>query len=164
ARTIDSEANNIAGRIQDLAGALDNAASEVTGIVSGLEDALDKAEGLKGTADNVLESADSLTDGTGGVATDSQELLEDWDNLTEDQLKDTLQNSADDDGTDKDNVASVSVEVQSLADDPSALHSDSSSTSLTGLSADSQDIQSILDEAYQGADKASEGSQLLYEG
>ncbi|HIW46029.1 MAG TPA: YhgE/Pip domain-containing protein [Candidatus Yaniella excrementigallinarum] len=164
ARTIDSEANNIAGRIQDLAGALDNAASEVTGIVSGLEDALDKAEGLKGTADNVLESADSLTDGTGGVATDSQELLEDWDNLSEDQRKAALQDIADDAGTAQDNVASVRDEAQSLADDASALLGDGSSTGLTGLSADSQDIQSILDEAYQGADKASEGSQLLYEG
>src|SRR5690625_2887551 len=164
ARTIDSEANNIAGRIQDLAGALDNAASEVTGIVSGLEDALDKAEGLKGTADNVLESADSLTDGTGGVATDSQELLEDWDNLSEDQRKAALQDIANDAGTAQDNVASVRDGAESLADDASALLGDGSSSGLTGLTEDSQDIQAILDEAYQGADKASEGSRLLYEG
>src|SRR5699024_6756108 len=135
ARTIDSEANNIAGRIQDLAGALDNAASEVTGIVSGLEDALDKDEGLTGTADNVLDLADALPEGTGGVATDSRELLEDWNRLSEDQRKAALHGIADDAGTAQDNVASVRDEAHSLADDASALLGDGSSTGLTGLSA-----------------------------
>src|SRR5699024_411249 len=46
----------------------------------------------------------------------------------------------------------------------SALLGDGSSKGLTVLSADSQDVQPILAEAYQGADKASEGSQLLYDG
>ncbi len=164
ARTIDSEANNIAGGIQDLAGALDNASSEVTSVVSGLDDALDNAQGLKGTADNVLESADSLSDGTGGVATDSQQLLDDWDNLSEDQRQAALQGIVEDADAAQDNVASVRDGAQSLADDASALLGDGSSTGLTGLTEDSQDIQAILDEAYQGADKASEGSQLLYEG
>lgn len=164
ARTIDSEANNIAGGIRDLAGALDNAASEVTGIVSGLDDALSNAQGLKGTADNLLESAGSLADGTGGVAADSQQLLENWDELSEDQRKAALQDIANDAGTAQDNVASVRDGAESLADDASALLGDGSSSGLTGLTEESQDIQAILDEAYQGADKASEGSQILYEG
>src|SRR5699024_12120661 len=83
---------------------------------------------------------------------------------SDDQRKAALHAIAADAGTTLDNVSLVRDEVKSLADDVSALLGVVSSTGLTGLCADSQDIQSILDEAYQGADKASEGSQLLYEG
>lgn len=168
ARSIDDEANDLADRIRNLAEALAEAASNVTSIVTDLDEMLTDAQELRGSADEVADSADVLAAGTGAVADDSRAVLNDWDNLSEEQRKAAIQELATTAGETHETVSAVQDGAQSLAADAAALVGSSGSedtpTGLTRLAADGHDVQSILDSAQTGADRATDGSHLMSEG
>ena len=168
ARTIDEQANSLADGIRGLAENIANAAAEVTNVVTGLDDILSDAQNLSGDATELVDTVTTLTDGTDDVATNSQALLDDWDALSEEQRQAAVQELANTAADAHENVSSLHDGAQSLADDASALVGSSAangaSTGLTALAEDGHDLQSLLDSVHEGAERADEGSQLMYEG
>lgn len=166
ARAIDSEAHKVAGDIRDIADKVDNAATGVDNLATDVSETLDDVTQLEGSAQQLGDYTDAALDDTGSVSTRSQDLLDQWDELSEDQRKAALEEIAGEATTAHDALGDIDQRSDAIADKVSELRGQSSEggSGLSAIEASANNAQELLNDVHEGAERAGEGSLRMYEG
>lgn len=163
ARAIDEDAQELAERVQGVAGDIDTAATRVEGLSTGLESALANAQELDGTTGNLLDVTTHASDATQGVATDSQALFDQWDELSEEQRKAAVEQLAGDAASARQGLDSLQSDAESVSQNVTELL-DGGTNGTLGLSSLSTDAEDLGERLTEGTSRAHDASQLMDDG
>ncbi|GAA2032722.1 YhgE/Pip domain-containing protein [Yaniella flava] len=167
AEDIDRKAQQLAGGLQNVAADIEDASSVVDTLATDAQTALDDTQILESTSENIDDFLTTASQHSGDITAESQELLDSWDELTDDQRLAAVQAMTDNAQAAQTANENAQEQAQTLhqkvADVVGAETSDGTATGLAGLSTDMTQVQEILDRARTGADRGHDSGQRMHE-
>lgn len=167
AEDIDDKAQQIADGIQNIADDIADASSVVDALAADAQSALDTAQASESTAEDIGGLVTTASQHTDDISADGQNLLDNWNDLSEAQRQAAVQAMTDNAQAAKTSHEEAQKQAKTLHQDLADLvggdTTNDTATGLTGLSTDITQVQEVLDRVRSGADRGTEGSQLMYE-
>ncbi|OAV59255.1 YhgE/Pip family protein [Enteractinococcus helveticum] len=167
AEDIDNKAQQIADGIQNIADEIADASSAVATLATDAQSALDNTRGVESAAANIDGLLTTASQHTDDISADGQDLLDSWEDLSEAQRQAAVQAMTDNAQAAKTTHEEAQEQAktlqQDLADVAGVETTNGTATGLAGLSTDITQLQKALDRVRSGADRGTEGSQLMHE-
>ncbi|HEY4534496.1 MAG TPA: YhgE/Pip domain-containing protein, partial [Enteractinococcus sp.] len=167
AEDIDSKAQQFADRIETIADDIADASAKVDTLASDAQSALDNAQGAGSASEDIEELLTSGSQHTVDISANGQDLLDSWDDLSDEQRRAAVQEMMDNAQAVKNSHDEAQKQTSALRQDIADLvgveTTGGHATGLTGLSTNVTQLQEVLDHVHAGADRGTEGSQLMHE-
>ena len=167
AEDIDNKARQFADRIETIADDIADASTRVDTLASDAQSALDNAQGAGSASENIEELLTSGSQYTDDISANGQDLLDSWDALSDEQRQAAVQEMMHNAEAVKTSHDEAQKQANALRQDVADLvgveTTGGPATGLTGLSTNIAQLQEVLDRVHAGADRGTEGSELMHE-